>query len=98
MDESLKGKTALIIGGSGGLGKEIALELAKEDVNLIIHGSSQEKLEKLKNQIENDIRKKSEITENTVEIYKEEFFSEEKFAHEQKKNVKSTILYQITKR
>ena len=78
MDESLKGKTALIIGGSGGLGKEIALELAKEDVNLIIHGSSHEKLEKLKNQIENDIRKKSEITENTVEIYKEEFFSEEK--------------------
>jgi short-subunit dehydrogenase len=60
MDEMLKGKTALIIGGSGGLGKEISLELAKEEVNLIIHGSSQEKLENLKNQIEKDIYENSE--------------------------------------
>lgn len=77
MDESLKGKTALIIGGSGGLGKEIALELAKEEVNLIIHGSSQEKLEKLKNQIEKDIYENSENPKKTVEIYEEKFFSEE---------------------
>jgi 3-oxoacyl-[acyl-carrier protein] reductase len=40
------GKTALIIGGSGGIGRELALGLADRGANLIIHGgNSPERLE-----------------------------------------------------
>ena len=41
------GKKALVIGGSGGIGKELALGLAERNAELTIHGgSSQERLEK----------------------------------------------------
>jgi 3-oxoacyl-[acyl-carrier protein] reductase len=40
------GKTALIIGGSGGIGRELALGLADRGANLVIHGgNSPERLE-----------------------------------------------------
>jgi NAD(P)-dependent dehydrogenase (short-subunit alcohol dehydrogenase family) len=46
MDLSFAGKTALVIGGSGGIGRETALALAGRGANLIIHGgSSSERLE-----------------------------------------------------
>ena len=35
----LQGKNALIIGGSNGIGKELCLTLAKNGINLCIHGS-----------------------------------------------------------
>ena len=60
MEKELSGKTAFIIGGSGGLGKNISEALAKEGLNLIIHGSNLEKLEKLKNQLQ-QLNSKSKI-------------------------------------
>ena len=44
MDLGLAGKTAFIGGSSDGLGKSVALELAREGANVIICGRSQEKL------------------------------------------------------
>ena len=38
MSTSLNGKTALVIGVSGGIGSEISKNLASEKENLIIHG------------------------------------------------------------
>lgn len=45
MDLQLKGKTALVIASSSGLGFAAALELAKEGANVIINGRSQERLD-----------------------------------------------------
>lgn len=44
----LKNKTAVITGASDGLGREIALKLAKEGVNLVLIARNQEKLEAVK--------------------------------------------------
>lgn len=50
--QNLKGKTALITGGTSKLGREIAIALAKEGVNIIIHYHSAEKIaEDLCNQL-----------------------------------------------
>ena len=38
MDLNLRGKTALITGGSRGLGKQCAISLAQEGVNIAICG------------------------------------------------------------
>lgn len=43
----LKGKTALICGGSGDIGKAIAVEFQKQGCNVIISGTNQEKLKKI---------------------------------------------------
>ena len=56
-------KTAFIIGGSGGIGKEISLKYAEEGYNLIVQGSSLEKLNKLKIQFE-----KIKKTHQTMEL------------------------------
>ena len=45
MDLKLKGKTALITGGSEGIGKGIALALAKEGVDIAICARRKEPLE-----------------------------------------------------
>ncbi len=45
MDLQLKGKTALVVASSSGLGFATALELAKEGANVIINGRSQERLD-----------------------------------------------------
>lgn len=45
MDLQLKGKTALVVASSSGLGFAAALELAKEGANVIINGRSQERLD-----------------------------------------------------
>jgi 3-oxoacyl-[acyl-carrier protein] reductase len=39
----LKGKRALVIGGSGGIGKSVAIELARRGASLIVHGGSSRK-------------------------------------------------------
>lgn len=44
--KNLKGKTALITGGTSKLGREIAIALAKEGVNIIIHYNKAEKVAK----------------------------------------------------
>ena len=45
MDLKLKGKTALVTGGSEGIGKGIAIALAKEGVDVAICARSKDKLE-----------------------------------------------------
>lgn len=53
MDLGLKGKVAFIAASSDGLGKAVAIELAKEGATIIINGRNKEKLEKTKQEIEN---------------------------------------------
>lgn len=47
----LKNKTAIVTGASDGLGKEVALKLGKEGVNLALVARNKEKLEEVKKQI-----------------------------------------------
>ncbi len=53
MDLKIKNKNALITGGSRGLGREAALHLAQEGVNVAICGRSSEDLESTAKEIEN---------------------------------------------
>ncbi len=46
MEMGLNNKTALVTGSSKGIGKAIAIELAKEGVNVLINGRSYEEVEK----------------------------------------------------
>ena len=50
--QELKGKMALITGGSRGIGKAIALVLAEEGVNVAITGRNEEKLKAVAQEIE----------------------------------------------
>ncbi|WP_026894395.1 SDR family NAD(P)-dependent oxidoreductase [Clostridiisalibacter paucivorans] len=53
MDLKLKGKSAIVTGGSRGVGRGICLALAKEGANVVInYNSSNESALKLKNEIE----------------------------------------------
>ena len=52
MDLGLKNKCAFVAASSQGLGKAVALELAKEGANIIICGRNKERLEKTKQEIE----------------------------------------------
>ena len=45
MDLELEGKVAIVTGGSKGIGRAIALELAREGVNLAICARTQETVE-----------------------------------------------------
>lgn len=45
MDMGLKNKTALITGSTKGIGKAIAIELAKEGVNVLINGRNNDEVE-----------------------------------------------------
>ena len=55
MNQILHGKNCLITGATGGLGKEIAKEFAKNGCNLFLTGRNNEKLSSLKNELENDV-------------------------------------------
>lgn len=46
MDLGLKGKKALVTGGAVGIGQAIALDLAKEEVNVVITSRNAERLER----------------------------------------------------
>jgi 3-oxoacyl-[acyl-carrier protein] reductase len=48
----LKGKTALVTGASRGIGREVAIELAREGCDVLIVGRDKEKLEDTKAEIE----------------------------------------------
>ncbi len=60
MNQILRGKNCLITGATGGLGKEIAKEFAKNGCNLFLTGRNNEKLNELKNKLEN--------SENNIKI------------------------------
>jgi short-subunit dehydrogenase len=57
MDLQLKGKCALVTGGSEGIGKAIAMTLAKEGVNVAICARRMEPLEKTAEEIRNAYRR-----------------------------------------
>lgn len=48
---SLKGKTALITGATGGMGREIAKQLSEDGTHLILLGRNEEKLKQLKDSL-----------------------------------------------
>ena len=54
MNQILRGKNCLITGATGGLGKEIAKEFAKNGCNLFLTGRNNDKLNSLKNELKND--------------------------------------------
>lgn len=56
MDLGLKDKVAFVAASSQGLGKAVALELAKEGAKVIINGRKKESLEKTKQEIEQQSR------------------------------------------
>ncbi len=51
MDMELKNKTAIVTGSTRGIGKAIAIELAKEGVNVLINGRNYEEVERTVNEI-----------------------------------------------
>ena len=53
MYQILQGKNCLVTGATGGLGKDIAKEFAKNSCNLFLTGRNNEKLNLLKNELEN---------------------------------------------
>lgn len=54
MDMGLNNKTALVTGSTKGIGKAIAIELAKEGVNVLINGRNYEEVERTVNEIKLD--------------------------------------------
>src|SRR5438046_510146 len=52
MDLGLKGRAALVVGGSGGIGRAIALELAREGARVAICARGEEQLAEAKAEIE----------------------------------------------
>ncbi|KKO53152.1 SDR family NAD(P)-dependent oxidoreductase [Paenibacillus sp. DMB20] len=54
MDMELKNKTALVTGSTKGIGKAIAIELAREGVNVLINGRNYEEVDRTVNQIKSD--------------------------------------------
>ena len=72
-NEILKNKNCLITGATGGLGKEIVIELAKKKCNLFLTGTNKIKLENLKleiQKIDNSISIEYQLTDlrNDTEI------------------------------
>lgn len=57
MELGIKNKTAFVAASSQGLGKAVALELAREGANVIICGRNKENLEKTKQEIEKQTNK-----------------------------------------
>jgi NAD(P)-dependent dehydrogenase (short-subunit alcohol dehydrogenase family) len=69
MEENLSGKVVLITGSTDGLGKLIAIHLAKHDAVVLIHGRNKEKGKKLVDEIYNQTRN------NNLKYYNGDFAS-----------------------
>ncbi|UHA74597.1 SDR family NAD(P)-dependent oxidoreductase [Paenibacillus sp. 481] len=54
MDMGLNSKTALVTGSTKGIGKAIAIELAKEGVNVLINGRNYDEVERTVNEMKSD--------------------------------------------
>ncbi|KRE93228.1 oxidoreductase [Paenibacillus sp. Soil766] len=54
MDMGLNNKTALVTGSTKGIGKAIAIELAKEGVNVLINGRNFEEVERIVEELKSD--------------------------------------------
>ncbi|SFL55105.1 3-oxoacyl-[acyl-carrier protein] reductase [Gracilibacillus orientalis] len=54
MEMGLTNKTALVTGSTKGIGKAIAIELAKEGVDVLINGRDYEEVERIVNEIKTD--------------------------------------------
>ncbi|MGE7823829.1 SDR family NAD(P)-dependent oxidoreductase [Paenibacillus sp. NPDC093718] len=54
MDMGLNNKTALVTGSTKGIGKAIAIELAKEGVHVLINGRNDEEVQRTVNEIKSD--------------------------------------------
>lgn len=81
--EHLKHKIAIVTGASSGIGRAIALELAKEGVHLIITGRNRERLNQVRHEIETkfdvnvhsiiaDVTNKNDVI-NTVNVTIEKY-------------------------
>ena len=79
--QDLKGKTALITGGSRGLGRAVALALAEEGVNVAITGRNEETLKTVVQEIEQkgvksayatfDVTSKTEVYASLEQLQKD---------------------------
>lgn len=71
MKNYLKNKTALITGASSGIGKQVAKDLAKMKVNLVLLARNKEKLEKLKEKLQKKYEIKIEVFALDVSLKKD---------------------------
>ncbi|GED31722.1 hypothetical protein BCE02nite_28630 [Brevibacillus centrosporus] len=51
MDMGLRNKTAFVTGSTRGIGKAIAIELAREGVNVLVNGRNHEEVERIVNEL-----------------------------------------------
>jgi len=65
---SLSGKTAIVTGGGTGVGKGIALALAKEGVDIAVVGRTESKVKSVARQIEDIGRRALAITCDVCKI------------------------------
>ena len=76
----LQGKAALVTGSSSGIGKAIALKLAKEGCDLVIHGRKpSEHLDSVASEIESMGRKCAQIHQDFSEDFEHSVFVEQAF-------------------
>ncbi len=68
MSTIIDGKTCFLTGASGGLGKEIAKEIAKCNCNLFLTGRNEQELLKLKETIKNSINDKIKVHYQTGDL------------------------------
>ncbi|WP_240415992.1 SDR family NAD(P)-dependent oxidoreductase [Paenibacillus periandrae] len=54
MDMGLSNKTALVTGSTKGIGKAIAIELAREGVNVLVNGRNHEEVEQVVNELKSE--------------------------------------------
>ncbi|MDR7316908.1 SDR family oxidoreductase [Brevibacillus nitrificans] len=54
MDMGLRNKTAFVTGSTRGIGKAIAIELAREGVNVLINGRNQEEVERIVKELKSE--------------------------------------------
>lgn len=54
MDMGLRNKTAFVTGSTKGIGKAIAIELAREGVNVLVNGRNDEEVERIVNELKSE--------------------------------------------